>query len=169
MAKKPVKKPAAKKLPAPKPKPKKRKDKRGTPKGRATMKSNGGAIGNPPHVPTPEGRKLANDLASYGLPQWAIAEMLSISESTLQLHYSKEIRLGTPRMIARAANMVAQGVLDGDKDYVKFFLARRGGPSWSSKQELSTPPGQPLEFRNLSDEEVMAKIAEHEARRRAGE
>jgi adenosyl cobinamide kinase/adenosyl cobinamide phosphate guanylyltransferase len=38
-----------------------------------------------------------------------------------------------------------------------------------SKQELSTPPGQPLEFRNLSDEEIDKRIAEHEARRRAGE
>lgn len=128
-------------------------DKRGTPKGKATHKGGrGGQIGNPPHKPTPDQRKLANDLASYGIPQWAIAEMMDISEDTLKRHYAKELRLGEPRMVVRAANMVAKGVLAGDKDYVKFFLARRGGPAWTNKQshEHSGPKGKPIEHRDMS-------------------
>jgi hypothetical protein len=160
MAKPPAKKPTASK---------KRADKRGTPKAKGTIKpKHGGRIGNPPHVPTPELRKLAETHAAVGTPQWAIAEEMDISEDTLQRHYAKELRLGLVRMNARVGSMIANKALAGDGDMQKFWASRRD-PAFKSKNELSTPPGQPLEFRNLTDEEIKARIAEHEARRRAGE
>jgi hypothetical protein len=159
-AKKPAKKPApAKKRAA---------DKRGTPKGGGSIKpKHGGRIGNPPHEPTAELKKIAETHAAVGTPQWAIAEEMGISEDTLQRHYAKELRLGLIRMNARIGSAVAKKALEGSSEHERFWLARRGGQAWANKQELSTPPGQPLEFRNLSDEEINARIAEHEARRNA--
>lgn len=129
-----------------------RKDRRGTPKGKGVATQNGGRIGNPPHCPTAESRKLANDLSAYGLPHWAVAELMEISEDTLERHYAKEIALGPHKMTVRAANMVAKGVLAGDKDYVKFWLARRGGEAWTNKQshEHSGPQGRPIEHRDMT-------------------
>lgn len=166
-----IKRPPAKKATAKKPiaKPAKKIDKRGTPRGKGTVRANGGRIGNPPHKPTPELRALARDLAAYGLPHWAIAEMMkvegkSISEDTLERHYSNELAIGVHSMNAKASQMVAKGVLSGDKDYVRFWLARRGGPAWTNKQahEHTTPPGRPMETRDmtgLSEAELAALAA----------
>jgi hypothetical protein len=120
-------------------------------------------------VPTPELRLIAETHAAVGTPHWAIAAEMDISADTLERHYKRELELGLIRMNARIGSSIGKKALDGDGDMQKFWMARRGGPAWSSKQELSTPPGQPLEFRNLSDEDVKARIAEHEARRRAGD
>ena len=152
-----------------------RKDRRGTPKGKGTRAGGrGGKIGNPPHEPTKQQRQLANDLSAYGIPLWAIAEMMGISESTLTRHYAKELAMGPHRLVARAANMVAKCVLAGDKDYVKFVLARRGGPAWANKQEtqISTPPGRPLETRDmtgLSREELRVLAKLHDPENRVGD
>lgn len=140
-------------------------DKRGTPKGRGTIKANGGQIGNPPHKPSAEGRKIVETHAAVGTPHWAIAAELGISPDTLERHYRKELDMGLIRMNARIGSSIAKKALEGDADMQKFWLARRGGAAWANKQQLSTPPGQPLEFRNLSDDEINARIAEHEARR----
>jgi hypothetical protein len=79
----PARKPAAKKLSAAEPV--KKIDKRGTPKGAGVTKGKGGGgkIGNPPHVPTPELRKLAETHAAVGTPHWAIAAEMAISLDTL--------------------------------------------------------------------------------------
>lgn len=131
-------------------------DRRGCPKGKATIAGGPGAkngataskgrIGNPPHVPTPELRRIAETHAAVGTPHWAIAAEMGISHRTLSLHYKEELELGLIRMNARVGSGIAKKALDGDSDMQKFWMARRGGPAWANKQNLehSGPDGGPI-------------------------
>lgn len=128
-------------------------DRRGCPKGQAAIPGGPGAkqgataskgrIGNPPHVPTEEQRKIAETHAAVGTPHWAIAAEMGISERTLDIHYRVELDRGLIRMNARVGSAIAKKALAGDGDMQKFWMARRGGPAWANKQqtELSGPDG----------------------------
>lgn len=145
---KPAPPPPAPKKRIRKPKPKApRKDRRGTPAGLATAAGpHGGAIGNPPFVPTKEQRRLVETHAAVGTQHELIAELMDISGDTLVKYFAKELRLGRAKINARIGASVAKKALEGSAKHEFFWLKTRGG--YSSKQELehSGPGGKPLEI-----------------------
>lgn len=146
--------------------PAKRTDRRGTPKGKGIAKGGPGAtssgkkrkgrIGNPPHKPTDENRIRVDAMVTAGAQQWLIAEELGLSEDTLQRHYRSQLEHGSHRALSKIGSSMIKRALDGDHDAAKFVLARRAG--WKTGTELSGPDGGPIEYRNLSDDELDARI-----------
>jgi hypothetical protein len=154
------------------PKSKRRTDKRGTPKGKGTQKGGrGGRIGNPAFEATIEQRLAVEYLTACGWTQPMIAEKLStgsvnISEDTLKRHFRAELNEGVARATARLGGTLYEGAAAGDAKKLEMWFDRRGGQEWMKKTALehSGPNGAPIEYRDLSDEEVEARIRAHEDR-----
>lgn len=51
--------------------------------------------GRPSHVPTDRDRKTVQAMASYGIPQAEIAEVIGVALMTLRKHYSRELTIGS--------------------------------------------------------------------------
>lgn len=147
---------AVKKIDKAKPKPK-RKDKRGAPKVTDRKRPLKGHRGNPPYEVRPEDRIRVEAWVAVGAKQELIAEMLSISVDTLQRHFRAELDHGKDRALSKIGGSMVADALNGDKDSQKFVLARIGG--WKAGLEHSGPNGGPIEYRDLSDEELDARIA----------
>jgi hypothetical protein len=150
--------------------PKKRPDRRGCPKGGGVRKGGAGArtsgskpkgrIGNPPHVRTAQNAIRIEAMVAAGAEQWFIAEELGLSEDTLQRHYRPELDHGKKRVDWKVGGSIAQKALAGDPDFQKFYAARRAGWKTTTAVEASGPDGGPIEYRNLSEEELDARIKE---------
>jgi hypothetical protein len=140
---------------------KKRVDKRGTPKASGTIK--------PAAAAASAIRRMCRQPSSASWPRRTPLSARRIGRSRRDANLSEDTlhaplresraRLGLIRMNARIGSNVAKKALDGSSEHEKFWLARRGGQHGPSKQELSTPPGQPLEFRNLSEKIFRASRA----------
>lgn len=59
--------------------------------------------GRPAHKKTEELARQVEVMAGFGITQDAIAEILGVSEKTLQNYYSEELRSGGPKANARVA------------------------------------------------------------------
>lgn len=91
-----------------------------------------GKIGRPPHVPTEKDRKTVQAMASYGIPQEDIAEVIGISHVTLRKHYGRELIIAA----TIANSTVAQGLFrmatapgesSAKVSAAKFWLECRAG------------------------------------------
>jgi hypothetical protein len=143
-----------------KPRPKKRKTRRGTPKGKGTVKpKHGGRIGNPPFKPTEEQRIRVESYVAAGAQQWWIAKKLGIDRDTLRKHFSTELESGKESVDWEVGGSIAQKALAGNEDMMKFYAARRAGWKTTTAVEATGRDGGPIEYRNLSDEELDARIA----------
>lgn len=157
MAKRPTKTPA------------KKPDRRGCPKGKGTRQGGSaargakarGKIGNPPFVATKEQREIVIMGSACGRTHAMIAELLGISDDTLTRHFRKELDEGLEVVNARLGNKLYEGALSGDAKKLEMWFDRRGGPNWRKKTgvEHSGPNGAPIEYHDLSDEELDARIA----------
>lgn len=134
MAKRPSKRQTAKPQP-------KHPDRRGTPKGKGTVKANGGSIGNPSYDPTPENCIRVEAMVAAGAEQWFIAEELGISLMTLKRHHRPQLDHGKQRVDWKVGGSIAQKALDGDPDFMKFYAARRAGWKTTTAVEASGPGG----------------------------
>lgn len=140
----------------------KRTDKRGTPKGKGTVKANRGKIGNPPFVATDEQRIEVCAMVAAGADQDVIADLMGFSVDTLTRHFKPELDRGAGRMLGKIGGSMVRDALDEKKpnyhDARKYVLARRGGWKTTTTVEASGPNGGPIEYRNLSDEELDERI-----------
>jgi hypothetical protein len=138
-------------------------DKRGCPKGKGTRagKGGGGRIGQPPFKATDKQRELVLSHAACGTPRHIIADEIGISEDTLTRHFRKELDDGLPRANARLGGVLFKAAEKGDMRALEQWFDRRGGAEWKKKTALehSGPNGAPIEYRDLSDEELEARIA----------
>lgn len=145
--------PPLSKAPAGKPKasPRKKKktDKRGAKKG---------SFGNTPFVPTAEQRIQVEAYVAAGAEQELIAEYTGLSEDTLQRHFRSELDHGKARALTKIGGSMIKRALDGDADLGKFVMARIGGWKAATAVENTGPNGGPMEYRNLSEEEIDARI-----------
>jgi hypothetical protein len=149
-------------------------DARGTPRGAGTVApAHGGLIGNPRFVPTDEQRLKVRTLAKT-FPthsQHLIAVLLGISDDTLTRHFKDDLELGRAEMLAAIGSQMIQRAIDaetidgkgqkvakGDLDAQKFILARLGG--WTTKVEMTGKGGGPIEYSNMTEEEIDRRIAE---------
>jgi hypothetical protein len=150
--------------------PKKSSDRRGCPKGKGTIqggpgvRSSGptqkGRIGNPPFVATDEQRDKVVLLAAVGTLQRLIADELGISVDTLERHFRAELDEAAVRANAKVGKTLFEGAIEGDAKKIEMWLDRRGGPDWRKRTGLehTGANGGPIEYRDLSDEEVEARI-----------
>lgn len=70
--------------------------------------------GRPPHAPTEKDRKTVEAMASYGVPQHEIAEVLGVSTVTLRRHYGDVLRVAAIKANAKMAeSLFAQGLGKG--------------------------------------------------------
>lgn len=106
-------------------------------------------IGNPPHVPTEESRKLVRDLAPY-LPNNLLAEKMGIARSTLHKYYQEELSAGKAELVAELGRSVIAKARNGDNDMIKYYLNGPGG--WNPKQvhEHVGAGGGPIQHVDLS-------------------
>ena len=89
-------------------------------------------VGRPPHVPTEALRKQVEAMASFGVPQDAIADVLGIAIRTLTNHYKATIRTASTKanaMVAQSLFNKAIGTGPGSVEAAKFWLRTRAG--WS--------------------------------------
>ena len=77
-------------------------------------KPRGGPNGRPPHRPTPELRKVVQNLASMGLTHPQIATAIGVGLSTLTKHYEDELAKGTIAVHAAVGSMFIRKCLGGD-------------------------------------------------------
>lgn len=185
MAKKPTTPRGAKPTKKAAPAKKKAKDgtNRGAPAGKATNpQPHGGAIGNPPFVPTDRQREEVRNYARvfpvHG--EHFIARLIGVSLNTLRKYFADDILLGRAQMLAGIGAQMINRAFDadrkdaegnvmakGDIDAQKFILARLGG--WTTKVQIGEgaekPFGGSVDLSNLSDEDLaeygrLAAIAE---------
>lgn len=131
-----------------------REDRRGAPPGQ---------FGVQPFQATDEQRQKVRTLAKtfpvHG--EHFIARLMGFSRDTLRRHFADDMELGRAEMLASVGSQVINRALDadrvgedgtpvakGDLDAQKFILARLG--AWTTKVEMSTPPGRPMEVVDLS-------------------
>lgn len=115
-------------------------DKRGAPPGH---------MGNPPHVPTEENRKIVKALVAYGVVQDDIAKQLDVSVDTLQRHYRREIDTSANEANAKVAERLFKKCMDGDTTSLIFWLKTRAKWSETHKHEHTGAQGGPIETRQL--------------------
>lgn len=160
-----AKRPKHKSAPKAKPRAKKPGDRRGTPKGKATGvgkgRGGGGKIGNPPFEPTEDHRRIVLTGAAFGTPYPIIADEIGICEDTLRKYFRRELDEGLPRANARLGGVLYKKAEAGDQKAIDSWFDRRGGSEWKKKSALehSGPDGSPIEYSDLSEEELDARIA----------
>jgi hypothetical protein len=88
--------------------------------------------GRPPHEPTDETRKLAAELASWGIPKASIARRLDICQDTLNKYYDDVMTNGKTDVIRQVANkLYTKAIEENDLSAQVFYLKTQGG--WSDK------------------------------------
>lgn len=78
------------------------------------------------HVPTEETRQRVADLATAGIFQYLIAQVIDIDEETLKKHYRKELDLSEPLMVERIARKVMIQALEGNEKSQSLYLKTKG-------------------------------------------
>lgn len=81
--------------------------------------------------PTDEHRRIVSNLASMGISQARIAQVLEIDKKTLIKYFRKELTDGLTDKLAKVANALFMKAIGGDVSACKFILACHGG--WSEK------------------------------------
>lgn len=88
--------------------------------------------GRPEHAPTEKDRKTVQAMASYGVPQDNIAEVLGIAPKTLRKHYDRELKISRTvanAQVAQSLFQVATGPGDSASKVsaAKFWLECQAG------------------------------------------
>lgn len=111
----------------------------------------GGAIGNPPHVPTDITRRFVVEHAAMRGQVWT-AIQIGIDRKTLWRHYTPEIQQSKANACAAIGASLFQKALAGDGASQRFFLITQGGGDWSPKvkHEHSGPGGGPMQSVDLT-------------------
>ena len=112
--------------------------------------------GNRPYRPTPEQRGTVEALAAYGIAQEDISQHLGITTKTLERHFAIELRLGCPKFVAKAGNVIFQAINDPtvpwpDKLRAAIYVTKaRGGWRDADRVEHTGRDGGPIEHVDLS-------------------
>lgn len=87
------------------------------------------------HFPDEITRAQVQSLATAGIPHALIAEIVELSEDTLNKHYKKELKFSTPIAVARIAGTLYQQALNGDTKAAVQYLKMKGAQyGWVEKQ-----------------------------------
>lgn len=94
--------------------------------------------GRPPHVPTPQQRKMVEGMAGYGIPHPDIGLVLGMSGDSVERHYPEELARGHVVANAAVSRNLHRIALGSGREAVTaciFWLKCRAG--WS---EYAPPP-----------------------------
>lgn len=119
----------------------------------------GGRPRGPSFEITHEMRDSVARLAAVGTRQEVIARILKISVDTLDRHFRAELDTGVEDANAQVAGALFSRALAGELGAIVWWEKTRAGQRDISRHEMSGPDGGPIEYRNLTDEEVDARIA----------
>lgn len=105
--------------------------------------------------------------AGLGSPQDDVARLMGKASSTFRDNEAAKAAFedGKAEIKAKIAGKLVEKALKGDTVSQIFYLKTQCGWKETSRQEHSGVNGAPIEYRNLSDEEVEARIRAHEAAR----
>lgn len=125
-------------------------DHRGCPIGGATTpQRHGGAIGNPPHIPTQADRERVRTYAKVmSQPMIAASFEPPISIDTLTRHYRAELDAGQREAVATVGAKLLAKALSGNLTAMIFYLRTRGG--WATQHQVTGPGGGPLQTIDLT-------------------
>lgn len=125
---------------------------RGAPKGATN--------GMPPFEPTPKQREMVALWSAYGTPQQKMADKLHISLDTLVRHFRAEIDHGIETANAELGGVLYNEAKKGNVRALEQWFDRRGGAQWKRRvnQEHTGADGGPIQYQELSDEEIDAKL-----------
>lgn len=125
-----------------------RTDHRGTPPGAGTVVTvTGGRIGNPKFEPTDEQRIQVRTLAKV-CSQAAIAELVGLSEDTIQRHFAKEWAAGKAEAVSTIGAKLLKKAMDGNLTAMIFYLRTQG--KWNTRLEVTGVDGGPIRTYDLS-------------------
>lgn len=109
------------------------------------------------HVPTHQLRQRVRDLATAGIPQYLICQIIKIDEETLKRHYQYELTCAQPEAVERIAKVVAIQAEGGDPKAQALYLKTQGAKfGWVEKQVI-----EQVDTKNIED--LKAKIADLES------
>lgn len=145
-AKVPATKPATKAKATPKPKRKPGEPKRGP----------------LPWKPSPEDLAKIELYAGLGSTQDSVAVMLGKSSRTFRGNETAKeaFERGKAQTITKVAGALVSKALKGDTASAIFYLKTQAGWKETSRQEHTGADGKPIEYQNLSEDEVDARLAE---------
>lgn len=111
--------------------------------------------GHPYHVPTDKLRAMVEQLAGYKITKKEIANLVDVSEDTLNKYYEFELARGLSAQHAKLSVVAFNLAESGDKDMLKFILSRKYNWQETKGIELSGKDGGAIQFedskRNLLD------------------
>jgi hypothetical protein len=104
--------------------------------------------GRPEHKPTAQLRKTVEAMASYGIPQDAIGEVLGIDPKTLRKHYDRELTIAATKanaLVAQSlfAKATSKAVTGPSVTAAIFWLKARAG--WRTSDPQRPNDDWPLE------------------------
>lgn len=130
---------------------------------------------NIPHKPTADTRYRVTAYAMVGTPQQDIARLLGVHPSTLQRHYSNELKLARSEANAKVGGRLFQAAMEGNVSAMIFWMKAQAGWREVSRTEVTGADGKPLlprnarpDFSMLTDEErrqlsgLISKVRERE-------
>jgi hypothetical protein len=115
--------------------------------------------------PTDEERRLVEHYVSIGYTQEQIGALMNKSVDSLDRYCRRELDYGALAVNAKIGGKLFQKAMAGDTASLIFWAKTRMGWKETQSHEHSGPQGGPIEYQNLSDEEVNARIAAHELSR----
>jgi hypothetical protein len=126
-----------------------------------------GKRGPKPWEPTEEQIAKIKLYAGLGSTQEQIGTMIGISVDTLTRNaVAREAwETGQAETIAKVAGSLVKKALAGDTTSAIFYLKTQAGWRETVRNEHTGKDGGPIEYQNLSDEEIAARIAAHEQAR----
>ena len=115
--------------------------------------------GPPPWAPTDEERRLIEHYVSMGYTQEQIAALIGKTVDTLAKHCREELDLGALKVNAKIGGKLFQKAMGGDTAALIWWSKTRMGWSERQQHEHFGKDGGPIQYENLSDEEIDARIA----------
>lgn len=100
--------------------------------------------------------------AGLGSTQDDIARLMGKASSTFRVCEAAKAAFedGKAEIKAKVAGKLVEKALKGDTVSQIFYLKTQAGWKETSRQEHSGPDGKPIEYRDLSEDEVDARLAE---------
>ena len=95
--------------------------------------------GRPPHVPTEATRQTVALHATVGTRQEVIAEILGISQDSLQRHYRTELDTSREKANASVGGALYKKAMSGDTASMIFWLKTRA--RWRETVDISNEDG----------------------------
>lgn len=122
-----------------------------------------------PWNPSPVERRLVEIGVASGMTHKQIADALDVTRDTLEKRCRKELDAGVGAANIKVGGALFQKCMKGDTTAIIWWEKTRCGMKDLSRVEHTGADGRPIEYRQLSDEQLNAEIDELLTRYRSAE